>query len=82
MSWIKKQGKSEIIKVFVKKYKSLYTSVPTNDSELCEIYCEVDSLLPQYIKCDDYINPCIINTCILSLKKQKSDGNKMSILII
>ncbi len=72
-----KQGTSDIIKVFVNKYQSLYTSVPTNDIELCSIYIKYMSLLYNYVKHDvQCITPSTVSKCMLSLKKHKSDGGQ------
>ncbi len=72
----KKQGASEISKVFVQKYQSLYTSVPTNDTERQSIHRELTCRLSCDSDIDCFVTPCIIGNCMSKLKKNKSDGDK------
>ena len=71
------QGSSEISKLFFHKYKSLYNSVPTSDSEMTEV---CDALHDNLLTCDESlihrVTPDIMALCISKLKSGKSDGNK------
>lgn len=66
----------EITEVFYQKYKTLYNSVPTSDSELCEINQMLSVGLPN---CNtsriSQITPELIRTCIAKLKPGKRDGS-------
>ena len=42
-------GSTEITKLFYNKYRSLYSSVPTDDNELREINDVINSRLPAYL---------------------------------
>ena len=50
--------------------------MPTNSIELDNINSEVDALLYQDDNSLCNVTPIIIDKCITSLKKNKSDGNK------
>ena len=63
-------------KIFKNKYETLYSSVPTNSTELDNINSEVDALLYQDDNSLCNVTPKIIDKYITSLKKNKSDGNK------
>ena len=65
-------GKVEIAELLAEKYKYLYNSVPTTESELCEI----NSTIKHHItNVDVAITPHIIETCTKRLKCGKDDGN-------
>ena len=67
-------GKVEIAELLAEKYKYLYSSVPTTESELPEI----NSTIKHHItNVDVYvvITPHIIETCTKRLKRGKDDGN-------
>ena len=67
-------GSKNIAELFVKKYESLYNSVPTDKSELDSIYtCLNESIASN--NADFYVSHVIIKECISKLKSGKSDGN-------
>ena len=70
------QGSSEISKLFFHKYKSLYNSVPTSDSDMTEV---CNALHDNLLTCDEYlihrVTPDIMASCI-KLKSGKSNGKK------
>ena len=72
-----KQGSSEISKLFFYKYKSLYNSVPTSDSDMTE---DRDALHDNLLTCDESLihglKSDIMVLCISKLKSGKSDGNR------
>ena len=69
-------GNGNITTLFLDKYKTLYNSVPTNDSELTEIQDVID----RGISYDEFtrfrITPCIIGQCIIQLKTGKDGGSE------
>ena len=69
-------GNENITTLFLEKYKTLYNSVPTNDSELTEIQDVID----RGISYDEFnrfrITPFIIEQCIIQLKTGKYDGSE------
>ena len=70
-----KNGSHEITKLFVNKYKTLYTSVPTNDTELKDIESEFDSKISLELFNNYCVTPAMICKCISLLKKSKNDGD-------
>ena len=71
-----KNGSHEINKLFVQKYKTLYTSAPTNDTELNDINHQIDSRLHCGLYENEWVTPSIIGKCIALLNKNKMDGDK------
>lgn len=69
----KVHGACEISKIFLQKYKSLYTSVPSSDHELNVIHDKLDQSLVNITDC--IVTPNVIASCISRLKKNKSDGS-------
>ena len=62
----------EITELFAEKYKYLYNSVPSKESELCVI----NSTIKIHItKGDISITPHLIETCTKRLKRDKDYGN-------
>ena len=66
-------GSTEITKLFYNKYRSLYSSVPTDDNELREIHDVINSGLPTSTRTT--VTPDIIKQCIHKLKPGKDDGD-------
>ena len=66
-------GSTEITKLFYNKYRSLYSSVPTDDNELCEIHDVINSRLSTSTHIT--VTPDIIKQCIHKLKPGKDDGD-------
>ena len=64
---------TEITKLFYNKYRSLYSSVPTDDNELREIHDIINSRLPT--STHTTVTPDIIKQCIHKLKPGKDDGD-------
>ena len=66
-------GSTEITKLFYNKYRSLYSSVPTDDNELREIHDVINSRLST--STHTTVTPDIIKQCIHKLKPRKDDGD-------
>ena len=66
-------GSTEITKLFYKNYRSLYSSVPTDENELPEIHDIINSRLSTSIHTT--VTPDIIKQCIHKLKPGKDDGD-------
>ena len=66
-------GSTEITKLFYNKYRSLYSSVPTDDNELHEIHDVINSRLS--ISTHTTVTQDIIKQCIHKLKPGKDDGD-------
>ena len=66
-------GSTEITKLLYNKYHSLYSSVPTDDNELCEIHDSVNSRLSTSTHIT--VTPDIIKQCIHKLKPGEDDGD-------
>ena len=66
-------GSTEITKLFYNKYRSLYSSVPTDDNELREIHDVINSRLSTYTH--KTVTPAIIKQCIHKLKPGKDNGD-------
>ena len=64
-------GSTEITKLFYNKYRSLYSSVPTDDNELREIHDVINSRLST--STHTTVTPYIIKQCIHKLKPGKDD---------
>ena len=66
-------GSTEITNLFDNKYRSLYSSVRTDDNELREIHDVINSRLPP--STHTTVTPDIIKQCIHKLKPGKDDGD-------
>ena len=67
-------GKVEIAELLAEKYKYLYNSVPTMESELDELNNTINNHITN-VDVDIAIKPHIIETCTKRLKRGKDDGN-------
>ena len=71
-----KQSQLEIANVFMHKYKSLYTSVPTSDEQMNTINSSISERLLNNNEDVCCVTPMLISNCVTYLKKNKSDGDK------
>ena len=70
-----KIGDIQFIKVLKHKYKSLYNSVPTSDSEMQSLYSILNNDIHRDQLQDIYVTSDIVAQCITRLKISKGDGN-------
>ena len=63
--------KRTVLKIYLKKYRSLYNSVPTDENELNSLRDVIDSNITEQI----YITPDIIRICTGKLKAGKDDDD-------
>ena len=68
-------GDEEITELLFTKYKTLYNSVPTNDTDLFRLHSIINSGIQINHLQGMAMNPSIIEHCIQQLKKNKDDGN-------
>ena len=68
-------GDIQITEALKHKYKSLYNSVPTSDTEMQSLYSIVNSGSNRNQQQDIFMTSDIIAQCIKRLKRRKSDGN-------
>jgi hypothetical protein len=67
---------NSIAEVFASKYKSLYTSVPYDSTELSSILADIDADLSiNGLATDSIINPRDVHEAIVKLNLHKKDGN-------
>ena len=70
-------GPEAISQLFHEKYKTLYNSVPTSDSDLSNIKNTlVERLHPSEVSNLDHVTPELICPCIGKLKPGKGDGSE------
>ena len=69
----KASGCKQVLDVFLEKYKTIYTSVPTPDNDMAHITDEISNRISN-TDCNINVTPDIINDCIAKLKRGKSDG--------
>ena len=70
----KASGCKQVSSVFLEKYKTIYTSVPTPDNDMAHITDKISNRISN-TDCNINVTPDIINDCIAKLKRGKSDGN-------
>ena len=71
----KASGCKQVSHVFLEKYKTIYTSVPTQDNDMAHITDDISNRISN-TDCNINVTPDIINNCIAKLKCGKSDGNE------
>ena len=64
-------GSEEVSEIFLTKYKALFNSVPTNDTDLKRLY----AVMHDNVEPDNRVHFDIIHRCIKKLKPHKDDGN-------
>ena len=70
----KASGCKQVSHVFLEKYNTIYTSVPTPDNDMAHITNEISKIISN-TACNINVTPDIVNDCIAKLKRGKSDGN-------
>ena len=70
----KASGCKQVSRVFLEKYKTIYTSVPTPDNDMAHITDKISNRISN-TDCNINVTPDIINDCIAKLKRGKSDRN-------
>ena len=70
------KGDTNITNIFFNKYKSLYNSVPTSDSDMLDLYTAVNEGVNLHQLQNIVVTPEIIARCVKRLKKGKDDGNR------
>ena len=63
----KATGCKQVLDVFLDKYKSIYTSVPTSDNDMAHITEEILNRISN-ADCNIIVTPDIINDCIAKLQ--------------
>ena len=66
---VKKKRMYEFTHIRNNKYKSLFTNIPTGDTELSSIHADIDVGINCYNIGVIFITPVVFNTCISQLKK-------------
>ena len=64
-------GSEEVSKIFLTKYKALFNSVPTSDTDLEGLH----DVMHDNVDVDNRVNFDSIQRCIKKLKPHKDDGN-------
>ena len=70
----KASGCKQVSQVFLEKYKTIYTSVPTPDNVMAHITDEISNRISN-TDCNVNVTPDVVNDCIAKLKRGKSDGD-------